>query len=153
MKPRMTSDARRALDDAGFTRRAFLKGSGALIVTFASAAAIDRVSGVFAQGFNGTGSNQSHGFHEHQANHVVRLRSYGHSDANLARSPRYFIRKQPIKPKARQQQGQEPKQAGEPGSHFFREYLPVNCFCFGGNAEDGQIVALLIHNVFNCRNK
>jgi CO/xanthine dehydrogenase Mo-binding subunit len=35
-----------------------LKGSGALIVTFASAGALDDVSGVFAQGFNGTGSPQ-----------------------------------------------------------------------------------------------
>ena len=56
MNPRLTSDARRALVDAGFTRRAFLKGSGALIVTFASVTVTDHVSGVFAQGFNGTGS-------------------------------------------------------------------------------------------------
>ena len=58
MKTRLTSDARSALADAGFTRRAFLKGSGALIVTFASAVTFDRVNGVFAQGFNGTGSNR-----------------------------------------------------------------------------------------------
>jgi nicotinate dehydrogenase subunit B len=58
MTPRLTSDARRALADAGFTRRAFLKGSGALVVAFASAGVADRFSGVFAQGFNGTGSNQ-----------------------------------------------------------------------------------------------
>jgi nicotinate dehydrogenase subunit B len=58
MTPRLTSDARRALADAGFTRRAFLKGSGALIVTFASAGVADRFSGVLAQGFNGSGSNQ-----------------------------------------------------------------------------------------------
>ena len=58
MTPRLTSDARRALADAGFTRRAFLKGSGALIVTFASAGVVDRFSGVLAQGFNGSGSNQ-----------------------------------------------------------------------------------------------
>jgi CO/xanthine dehydrogenase Mo-binding subunit len=58
MNPRLTSDARRALVDAGFTRRAFLKGSGALIVTFASVTVTDHVSGVFAQGFNGTGSPQ-----------------------------------------------------------------------------------------------
>jgi CO/xanthine dehydrogenase Mo-binding subunit len=35
-----------------------LKGSGALIVTFASAGVLDDVSGVLAQGFNGTGSPQ-----------------------------------------------------------------------------------------------
>jgi nicotinate dehydrogenase subunit B len=58
MRARLTSDARRALADAGFTRRAFLKGSGALIVTFASASAIDDMSGLLAQGFNGTGSTQ-----------------------------------------------------------------------------------------------
>src|SRR5262245_55894858 len=66
MRPRLTSDARRALTRAGlsraqsrgFSRRSFLKGSGALIVTFASAGALDDVSGVFAQGFNGTGSPQ-----------------------------------------------------------------------------------------------
>jgi CO/xanthine dehydrogenase Mo-binding subunit len=55
---RLTPDARRALASAGFTRRAFLKGSGALIVTFTSAAVADRFSGVLAQGFNGTGSTQ-----------------------------------------------------------------------------------------------
>ncbi len=51
---RLTADARRALADAGFSRRAFLQGSGAVIVTFASAGLPD----VFAQGFNGTGSTQ-----------------------------------------------------------------------------------------------
>ena len=50
----LTADARRALADAGFSRRAFLQGSGAVIVTFASAGLPD----VFAQGFNGTGSTQ-----------------------------------------------------------------------------------------------
>jgi CO/xanthine dehydrogenase Mo-binding subunit len=54
----LTSDARRALTQAGFSRRSFLKGSGAVIVTFASTGMIDRVSGVLAQGFNGTGSPQ-----------------------------------------------------------------------------------------------
>jgi len=56
MKPLLTSDARRALADAGFSRRAFLKGSGALIVTFGSAAIADRFNVVLAQGINGTGS-------------------------------------------------------------------------------------------------
>jgi len=54
----LTSDARRALHDAGFSRRTFLKGSGALIVTFGVVGVADRVSGVFAQGFNGTGSTR-----------------------------------------------------------------------------------------------
>ena len=55
---RLTSDARRALTSAGFSRRSFLAGSGAMIVTFASASVMDHMSGVFAQGFNGTGSPQ-----------------------------------------------------------------------------------------------
>jgi CO/xanthine dehydrogenase Mo-binding subunit len=62
----LTSDARRALaraglsaaDSPGFSRRSFLHGSGALIVTFASAGVMDQISGVFAQGFNDTGSPQ-----------------------------------------------------------------------------------------------
>ena len=62
----MTPDARRALALAGlsrarsrdFSRRSFLKGSGAVIVTFASAGVMDQMSGVLAQGFNGTGSPQ-----------------------------------------------------------------------------------------------
>ena len=54
----LTSDARRALTQAGFSRRSFLKGSGAIIVTFASAGSLDQISAVFAQGFNGTGSPQ-----------------------------------------------------------------------------------------------
>jgi nicotinate dehydrogenase subunit B len=54
----LTSDARRALTRAGFSRRSFLKGSGAVIITFASASVMDDMSGVFAQGFNGTGSPQ-----------------------------------------------------------------------------------------------
>jgi nicotinate dehydrogenase subunit B len=58
MTSRLTSDARRALTRAGFSRRSFLKGSGAVIVTFASAGAADRLTGVLAQGFNGTGSAQ-----------------------------------------------------------------------------------------------
>jgi nicotinate dehydrogenase subunit B len=62
----LTSDARRALTRAGLSRakssgcsrRSFLKGSGAVIVTFASARVMDDMSGMFAQGFNGTGSLQ-----------------------------------------------------------------------------------------------
>jgi nicotinate dehydrogenase subunit B len=54
----LTSDARRALTRAGFSRRSFLKGSSAIIVTFASARVMDDMSVVFAQGFNGTGSPQ-----------------------------------------------------------------------------------------------
>jgi CO/xanthine dehydrogenase Mo-binding subunit len=53
-----TPEARRALTQAGFSRRSFLKGSGAVIVTFASAGVMDKMGGVFAQGFNGTGSPQ-----------------------------------------------------------------------------------------------
>jgi CO/xanthine dehydrogenase Mo-binding subunit len=41
----------------GFSRRDFLKGSGALVVAFASAAVADRY-GVLAQGINGAGSAQ-----------------------------------------------------------------------------------------------
>ena len=58
MRPRLTSDARRALTRAGFSRRSFLKGSGAVIVTFASTGVMDDMGGIFAQGFNGTGSPQ-----------------------------------------------------------------------------------------------
>jgi nicotinate dehydrogenase subunit B len=58
MTRRLTSDAQLALDGAGFSRRAFLQGSGALVVTFASAGVMDRLSTVLAQGFNGTGSTQ-----------------------------------------------------------------------------------------------
>ena len=47
-----------ALGRAGFSRRSFLKGSGALVVAFSSAGLVDRLSEVFAQGFNGTGSAQ-----------------------------------------------------------------------------------------------
>ena len=56
MTPQLTSEARRALGRAGLSRRAFLKGSGVLVVSFASSALVDEMSGVLAQGFNGTGS-------------------------------------------------------------------------------------------------
>jgi CO/xanthine dehydrogenase Mo-binding subunit len=54
----LTADARRALQNAGFSRRSFLQGSGAVIVTFASAGLLDRAGAVFAQGINGAGSAQ-----------------------------------------------------------------------------------------------
>jgi hypothetical protein len=56
MSTRLTADARTALARAGFSRRAFLKGSGALIVTFGASAVFDDVGTALAQGFNGTGS-------------------------------------------------------------------------------------------------
>ena len=58
MTMRLSSDARQALARAGVSRRAFLKGSGALVVAFSSAGMMDGLSQVFTQGFNGTGSPQ-----------------------------------------------------------------------------------------------
>jgi nicotinate dehydrogenase subunit B len=58
MTPHLAPDARRALGRAGFSRRSFLKGSGALVVAFSSAGLVDGLTDVFAQGFNGTGSSQ-----------------------------------------------------------------------------------------------
>jgi len=58
MTMRLSSDAQQALVRAGVSRRAFLKGSGALVVAFSSAGMMDGLSQVFAQGFNGTGSPQ-----------------------------------------------------------------------------------------------
>ena len=53
MTPRFTSDARAAFGSAGFSRRSFLRRSGALVVTFAAArhAGLDTL--VSAQGING----------------------------------------------------------------------------------------------------
>jgi nicotinate dehydrogenase subunit B len=56
MRARLTADARAALSREGFSRRAFLKGSGALVVAFASSAALDSAGVLLAQGFNGAGS-------------------------------------------------------------------------------------------------
>jgi nicotinate dehydrogenase subunit B len=58
MTPQLSPDARRALGRAGFSRRSFLKGSGALVVAFSSSGFVDGLSSVFAQGFNGTGNAQ-----------------------------------------------------------------------------------------------
>jgi nicotinate dehydrogenase subunit B len=71
MKPRdalqaliasMTNDARTALDDAGMSRRRFLKGSGALIVGFSAARLTNGLGtapgSVVAQRLDGAGSNQ-----------------------------------------------------------------------------------------------
>jgi len=58
MTPHLSSDAQRLLVRAGFSRRAFLKGSGALVVAFSSAGALDGLSQLFAQGFNGASSPQ-----------------------------------------------------------------------------------------------
>ena len=58
MKLDLSNDASEALHRAGFSRRAFLTGSGALIVGFCSTALLDGPGQVFAQGFNGAGSAQ-----------------------------------------------------------------------------------------------
>ena len=57
MRAPLSRDARGALDRAGFSRRDFLKGSGALVVAFGSAAVAQRYD-VLAQGINGAGSTQ-----------------------------------------------------------------------------------------------
>ena len=54
----LTPDAAAALSDAGFSRRAFLKGSGALVVTFASANLLDGLDVLTAQGINGRSSTR-----------------------------------------------------------------------------------------------
>jgi CO/xanthine dehydrogenase Mo-binding subunit len=56
---RLTPEAHTALSQAGFSRRRFLKGSGALIVTFSLGSLADRLGApVAAQGINGLGSNR-----------------------------------------------------------------------------------------------
>jgi nicotinate dehydrogenase subunit B len=54
----LSPDARHALGQAGFTRRSFLKGSGAIVVAFSSSAVVDTLGQAFAQGINGAGSTQ-----------------------------------------------------------------------------------------------
>ena len=59
--PTLTPDAFAALRHAGFSRRQFLTGTGALIVTFSAARLPDplsTMSAVSAQGVNGASSNQ-----------------------------------------------------------------------------------------------
>ena len=63
MRPRpssLTADARAALAGAGLSRRGFLKGSGALIVSFSAASALDSLgwAAASAQGLAGAGSAQ-----------------------------------------------------------------------------------------------
>jgi nicotinate dehydrogenase subunit B len=64
MKPQLsslTADALTALGNAGFSRRRFLKGSGALIVSFSAQGALDtlgQAGSAAAQGLNGAGSGQ-----------------------------------------------------------------------------------------------
>ncbi len=58
MKTRLTPDARAAFDAAGFSRRDFLKQSGALIVTFSAAHMSGLPFSAAAQGINGRGSTQ-----------------------------------------------------------------------------------------------
>ena len=58
MSHHLSPDARHALGQAGFTRRSFLKGSGAIVVAFSSSAVVDTLGQAFAQGINGTGSTQ-----------------------------------------------------------------------------------------------
>ena len=45
----LSADARQALHRSGLSRRAFLKGSGALIVAFSSATVLDRSGRPLAQ--------------------------------------------------------------------------------------------------------
>jgi CO/xanthine dehydrogenase Mo-binding subunit len=58
MSHQLSPDARIALGRAGFSRRSFLKGSGALVVAFSSSGVVGTLSQAFAQGINGTGSAQ-----------------------------------------------------------------------------------------------
>ena len=57
-KASTTPEARAALDRDQWSRRAFLKGTGVLIVSFAAGSVLDSTGTVKAQGFNGQGSAQ-----------------------------------------------------------------------------------------------
>ena len=57
-EPALTPDALAALKSALFSRRVFLKGSGALIVSFSAAGLSRNLETAFAQGFSGQGSIQ-----------------------------------------------------------------------------------------------
>ena len=56
--PSTTLEAHAALDRGRWSRRAFLKGTGVLIVSFAAGSRMDSIETVKAQGFNGQGSSQ-----------------------------------------------------------------------------------------------
>ena len=56
MSPRLTVDARAALDRAGLSRRRFIQGSGALLVAFAWDGAVGTTGEALAQGINGRSS-------------------------------------------------------------------------------------------------
>jgi len=56
MSPRLTANAREALDKAGFSRRRFIQGSGALLVAFAWDGAVGTAGEALAQGINGRSS-------------------------------------------------------------------------------------------------
>jgi CO/xanthine dehydrogenase Mo-binding subunit len=58
MTPRLTSDARAALDQAGLSRRRFLQGAGAMVIAFASSGGAGRIGEVLAQGINGRSSTR-----------------------------------------------------------------------------------------------
>jgi len=54
----LTADARRALDQAGLSRRRFLQGTGAIVVAFASSSGIGPMAELLAQGINGRSSQR-----------------------------------------------------------------------------------------------
>ena len=58
MTPRLTSDARAALEHAGLSRRRFLQGAGAMVVAFASSGGVGRVGEVLGQGIEGRSSQR-----------------------------------------------------------------------------------------------
>src|SRR5690348_1338156 len=81
------------------------------------------------------------------------LRPNRHPNSNLTRASSHLIREEAINSRAGKDQSEGGKEAGKLGQQLFHEYMLIDLFGFGGNAEHGQIGVAARENVANGRDK
>src|SRR5512146_1456973 len=82
---------------------------------------------------------EDHSLPHHEAEHVPRLRSQRHADANLARAARHVVGQQAVQSDARQQQRQSGEEAGELRQQPLANQQGIDLLVLRGDVEYRQI--------------
>src|SRR5207249_1350646 len=90
---------------------------------------------------------------DHDAQNVALLRAQRRADADFACPPRHVIREQPVQSNAGENQGEQAKEAGQPGHQVLPKEGAVNLFDLGLVLQAGKVAVELANDALDCRDQ